>query len=90
MRESEVKVINPLGLHARAAAQLVRLATTFSSRITLYRGDKSGSANAKSILSLLALAVSSGTIVRIEVEGQDEETAMGAVELLFATGFGEL
>lgn len=90
MRESEVKVINPLGLHARAAAQLVRLATTFSSKITLYRGDKSGSANAKSILSLLALAVSSGTIVRIEVEGQDEETAMGAVELLFATGFGEL
>ena len=90
MRESEVKIINPLGLHARAAAQLVRLATTFSSRITLYRKDKSGSANAKSILSLLALAVSSGTIVRIEVEGQDEETAMGAVELLFATGFGEL
>ena len=90
MREAEVKVINPLGLHARAAAQLVRLSATFNSKITLHRNDNGGSANAKSILSLLALAVSRGTVVRIEVDGHDEELAIGAVELLFANGFGEL
>lgn len=90
MRETELKVINPLGLHARAAAQLVRLAATFSSKITLYRNDNGRLANAKSILSLLALAASIGTLVRVEVEGQDEETAIDAVATLFATGFGEL
>ena len=83
-------VINPLGLHARAAAQLVRLAATFESRITLYRNDDGRLANAKSILSLLALAASRGTIVRLEVDGQDEKIAFDAVEVLFSSGFGEL
>jgi phosphotransferase system HPr (HPr) family protein len=90
MRRTEVKVVNPLGLHARAAAQLVRLSATFSSKITLQRNDNGGSANAKSILSLLALAVSHGATVLIEVEGQDENEAIDAVELLFAKGFGEM
>lgn len=90
MREAEVKVINPLGLHARAAAQLVRLSATFNSKITLHRNDNGNYANAKSILSLLALAVSRGTVVRIKVDGHDEDLALGAVELLFANGFGEL
>lgn len=90
MREIEVTVINPLGLHARAAAQLVHLAARFSSRINLYRSDNGGLANAKSILSLLALGASRGTNIRIEVEGQDEEVATVAVEELFASGFGEL
>jgi phosphotransferase system HPr (HPr) family protein len=90
MLEAEVIVINPLGLHARAAAQLVRLAATFESRITLYRNDDGRLANAKSILSLLALAASRGTIVRLEVDGQDEKIAFDAVEVLFSSGFGEL
>lgn len=90
MRRTEVKVVNPLGLHARAAAQLVRLSATFSSKITLQRNDNGGSANAKSILSLLALAVSHGATVLIEVDGQDENEAIDAVELLFAKGFGEM
>ena len=90
MREAEVKVVNPLGLHARAAAQLVRLATRFRSRIILYRNDNGGTANAKSILSLLALAVSRGTVVRIQVDGHDEDEAINAVELMFGNGFGEL
>lgn len=90
MREIEVTIINALGLHARAAAQLVRLATTFSSKITLHRDDNGRLANAKSILSLLALAASRGTIVSIKVEGADEEAAIDAVAMLFASGFGEL
>ena len=90
MREIEVTIINALGLHARAAAQLVRLAATFSSKITLHRDDNGRLANAKSILSLLALAASRGTIVSIKVEGADEEAAIDAVAMLFASGFGEL
>lgn len=85
-----MKVVNPLGLHARAAAQLVRLSATFQSKITLYRNDNSRLANARSILSLLALAASRGTIIRIEVDGQDEAAAIDAVEMLFASGFGEI
>jgi len=90
MREAQVKVINPLGLHARAAAQLVRLAAQYSSRITLHRSDNGGMANAKSILSLLALSASKGSIIQIRVDGVDEEDALAAIETLFANGFGEL
>ena len=90
MLETEVTIVNALGLHARAAAQLVRLAASFSSKITLHRNDNGRLANAKSILSVLALAASRGTIVRIEADGTDEEAAIDAVQLLFASGFGEL
>ena len=90
MRETEVKVINSLGLHARAAAQLVRMSAQYSSKITLHRSENGGTANAKSILSLLALAASKGSLIQVIVEGDDEEAALAAVEGLFANGFGEL
>jgi phosphotransferase system HPr (HPr) family protein len=90
MLEGTVKVINPLGLHARAAAQLVRLAGTFRSQITLCRDDSGSFANAKSILSVLALAAPIGTTLKIEVDGEDEGDAFEAVSGLFANGFGEI
>ena len=90
MLEARVNAINDLGLHARAAAKLVRLARTFSSQITLTRVDSGESANAKSILSLLYLAASKGIDITLRVEGEDEEQAIDAVERLFAEGFGEL
>jgi phosphotransferase system HPr (HPr) family protein len=90
MLEGSVKVINPLGLHARAAAQLVRLAGGFCSQVTLRRDDSGAFANAKSILSVLALAAPIGTALKIEVEGEDEQAAFDAVSDLFANGFGEL
>ena len=90
MLEGSVKVVNPLGLHARAAAQLVRVAGQFSSRITLRREDSDASANAKSILSLLALAAPIGTQLMIAADGVDENEAFAAVMALFADGFGEI
>ena len=90
MLERDIRVINPLGLHARAAAQLVRLANSFRSSIILERRDSIVVANAKSILSVLTLAASIGTELNIKVTGEDEFEALEAVEQLFRTGFGEI
>jgi len=90
MLESKVKVVNQLGLHARAAAQLVRLASNFKSRIILKRTDNAVVADAKSILSVLTLAASKRTQLELEVDGEDEQTALQAIEEIFANGFGEI
>ena len=89
MLESRLLVVNRLGLHARAAAQLVRLAAKFNSSITLFRADRNVFANAKSILSVLALAAAKGTELSITIEGEDAEAALNEIEVLFANGFGE-
>lgn len=89
MLEGSVTVVNPLGLHARAAAQLVRLAGKYRSRLLLRRVDSGAFANAKSILSVLALAAPVGTILRLEADGGDEREAFDAILELFAAGFGE-
>ena len=90
MLEGSVTVVNQLGLHARAAAQLVRLAGKYRSRITLRRDDSSAFANAKSILSVLALAAPVGTRLHLEAKGEDEQDAFDAITALFAEGFGEI
>jgi phosphotransferase system HPr (HPr) family protein len=88
--ETNIKVINPLGLHARAAAQLVRLAGTFKSRVKLKRHDNSVEADAKSILSVLTLAAGKGTDLSLSVDGADEKEAFDAIKDIFAKGFGEI
>lgn len=90
MLDGSVSVVNPLGLHARAAAQLVRVAGQYRSRITLHRQDSNAFANAKSILSVLALAAAVGTVLNIQAEGEDERDAFDAINALFADGFGEI
>ena len=90
MLEASVTVPNPLGLHARAAAQLVRLASGFKSKIMLFRPDTNAFADAKSILSVLTLAASMGTVLQVTVDGGDEDEAMRAVSNLFIQGFGEM
>lgn len=90
MLESRVRISNSLGLHARAAAQLVRLAGTFQSEIKLRRADNSVVADAKSILSVLTLAASKGVTIEIMVEGKDEDKALRAIEEIFNKGFGEI
>ena len=90
MLENRVTVINDLGLHARAAAQLVKTARLFSSRIILTHSGSGITANAKSILSLLYLAASKGVTVVVNVDGDDETEAAAAIEKLFLEGFGEL
>lgn len=83
-------VTNALGLHARAAAQLVRKAGEYSSRLTLTLADGSGHADAKSILSVLALAACMGTELIIRAEGPDEDNALAGLTELFRKGFGEV
>lgn len=89
MLERDVTVRNRLGLHARAAARLVRTASTFDADVRLERADRSASADAKSILSVLLLAAARGTKLRVRIDGADEQQAMEAVCRLFAEGFGE-
>ena len=89
MLEARISVVNRLGLHARAAAQLVRLAGSFKSSVMLLHPGRNVSANAKSILSVLTLAAAMGTELLVTVDGVDEERAMAEIASLFANRFGE-
>lgn len=90
MCEARVRIINQLGLHARAAAQLVKLAGTFKSRVLIVREDNNVFADAKSILSVLTLAASLGTELSLQVDGDDSAEALAALIQLFERGFGEI
>ena len=89
MIERRVHVTNRLGLHARAAALLVRTANKFQSALRLERVDQTAAADAKSILSVLMLAAARGTELRATADGADEIDAMNALCELFGNGFGE-
>ncbi len=90
MLERTLTVINPLGLHARAAAKLVRMASLFESTIKLERPDTGVTADAKSILSVLYIAAARGSSITVTVDGPDEGEAIAAIEQLFGSGFGEI
>lgn len=90
MLEKRVTVINELGLHARAAAQVVRRAREFKAQILLTHEVTGFSANAKSILSLLYLAASTGVVIIVSAQGDDEAAALDAIVSLFESGFGEM
>ncbi len=89
MREAKVTLSNSLGLHARAAAKLVRLSSQFESAIMVVRPDVDRSANARSILGILELGAKIGTELLVRIEGGDEDDAIKTVVELFASGFGE-
>ena len=89
MKERKVTISNRLGLHARAAARLVRRATQFTSQITLEREDTGNAADGKSILSVLLLAASRGTCLIIRADGDDEQRAVDAIVELVEQKFGE-
>lgn len=90
MQETQIIIVNELGLHARAAAQLVRLAGKFKSSIKLTRLDNGVVADVKSILSVLTLAATRGTDLKITIEGIDEHEAFEKVTGMISDGFGEL
>ena len=83
----ELTIQNKLGLHARASATLVRVATQFKAEITLARDDQS--VNAKSILGMMTLAAAQGTRVRVTCVGVDEAAALEAVAACINNKFGE-
>ena len=89
MVECRVQIVNRLGLHARAAAKLVREAAAYRSNVRLVRLDRSAAADAKSILSVLMLAAARGTELLITAEGPDEGQALDALCRLVVGGFGE-
>ena len=87
MLSKQMKIINRLGLHARAAAQLVKLANQFGSEIMIEKDGES--VNAKSIMGILMLAAVCGSEITVNIEGSDSEEAMIAIEEMVKDGFGE-
>lgn len=87
MIEKQLDVINKLGLHARAAAKVVSVASRYDSRILVLH--KSQTIDAKSIMGLLMLGAAKGSSVTFQVEGEDEQHAMNELEDLFARCFDE-
>lgn len=87
MIERELVVSNRLGLHARATAKLVQLLSQFRSACTLTA--KGREVNAKSIMGVMLLAAGQGTVVKLRVEGEDEQAAADAVGALFERRFDE-
>jgi phosphocarrier protein HPr len=87
MTSKAVVVSNRLGLHARAAARFVHLATRFVSQIRVARDAKV--MDGKSIMGILLLAAARGSTLTISAEGLDEADAVEALVRLVESGFGE-
>ena len=81
-------MINPSGLHLRPAGNLCKEALRYDSKINIIFGD--ATANAKSVLSVLATCVKCGDIIKITCDGRDENEALEALKNLINSGFGEL
>jgi len=84
---AEYRLVNRLGLHARAAAQLVQTANRFKAEVTVAKDGEE--VNGKSIMGLLMLAAPLGSRLQVTVSGEDAEAAMHAIEVLINDGFGE-
>lgn len=87
MSERQATIVNPLGLHARPAAQLVKLAASFTSEIELVKDGMP--VNGKSIMGVMMLAAECGSSLTVRATGPDEEAAAHAVAELINSGFGE-
>lgn len=87
MKQKKLKIINRLGLHARAAAKLVSLANQYQATIEISCNDKK--ANGKSIMAVMMLAASEGLEVDIVIKGDDETELLIAVEQLITNRFDE-
>ena len=87
MIKKKVKIINKLGLHARASSKLTQLASQFNSEIFLIKNSKK--VNATNIMDILMLAASLGSEVEIQVNGPDEKKAMKQISELFENYFDE-
>ena len=87
MLQQEVKVVNRLGLHARASAKLTQTAGQFACEVWVSRNGRR--VNAKSIMGVMMLAAAKGAHITLETNGADEAPAMQAVTALIADKFGE-
>jgi phosphocarrier protein len=87
MTSRSVTVVNQLGLHARAAARFVNLATRYKSQVRVARDART--MDGKSIMGILLLAAGRGMTITISADGPDEIEAVAALTHLVETGFGE-
>ncbi len=83
----EVRVVNKLGMHARAAARFVKEASNFESEVWVSKGKSR--VNGKSIMGILTLAAAKGDDIQIEADGADASQAARALGDLVTSGFGE-
>lgn len=87
MITKQLTVLNKLGIHARPAAQFVRIASKFKSGVNVEKDGEN--VDGKSIMGLMMLAVGWGAVINVSVEGEDETEAMKALEDLVNSKFGE-
>lgn len=87
MNHKKITIINKLGLHARAAAKFVQVASGFRAEITVHSGHREVSG--KSIMGVMMLAAGKGAEIEIKTTGPDEDAAMAALEDLINNKFGE-
>ena len=87
MVKTEIKVLNNLGIHARPASKIVKIASTGSSLVTLIKDGER--VNAQSILGVMLLQAEQGSTVTIEVEGEDEVDVLEKIVELVNARFGE-
>jgi phosphocarrier protein len=87
MTTRKVTVVNQLGIHARAAAKFVHLATRFQSQVRVVRDGRQ--MDGKSIMGILLLAAACGSRITVTAEGADEQAAVAALTALVESGFGE-
>ena len=87
MITKKLTILNKLGIHARPAAQFVRVASRFACDVTVEKDDES--VDGKSIMGLMMLAVGCGAVIEVSTDGEDEEQAMAALEELVGSKFGE-
>ena len=87
MISESVIVVNQLGMHARAAAKFVHLATRYQSRVRVAREARE--MDGKSIMGILLLAAARGSTIVISADGHDERDAVKALVALVQSGFGE-
>jgi len=87
MMERTVEIVNKNGLHARPAAEIVKLSSKFKSEITIVRDDLE--VNGKSIMGVMMLAAEFGSNIVVRANGDDAEAAINAIAGLVAAKFGE-
>jgi len=87
MPERTVQIVNKAGLHARPAAEIVKLAARYASDITVVRDELE--VNGKSIMGVMMLAAECGSTLQLKAEGPDAAEALDALEQLIESKFGE-
>ena len=86
--EQDIKIVNKYGLHARPAMQLVELANRYNCKVEVSNGVLA--VDAKSIMSVMRLAATCGTVLKVTTDGADAPDALEAIRKLIEDGFGEM